>query len=66
MLAREIQPNSARRRIFDGAAEAKLIALTLSGPEDFARWNLRLLEEEGCRTAHCRARQRQLTIPGGR
>ena len=39
--------NSARPRIFDGAAEAKLIALTLSpAPEGFARWSLRLLEEK--------------------
>src|SRR5436853_5110178 len=34
-------------RIFDGVAEAKLIALTLSpAPEGFARWSLRLLEEK--------------------
>ena len=40
-------PNSARPRIFDGVAEAKLIALTLSpAPEGFARWSLRLLEEK--------------------
>src|SRR4029077_4991258 len=30
VLARKYNSNSARRRIFDGAAEAKLIALTLS------------------------------------
>jgi hypothetical protein len=30
VLARKYKSNSARRRIFDGAAEAKLIALTLS------------------------------------
>ena len=30
VLARKYNLNSARRRIFDGAAEAKLIALTLS------------------------------------
>jgi hypothetical protein len=29
-LRRKYNPNSARPRIFDGAAEAKLIALTLS------------------------------------
>jgi hypothetical protein len=35
-LARKYNSNSARRRIFDGAAEAKLIALTLSpAPEGF-------------------------------
>ena len=60
VLARKYNSNSARRRIFDGAAEAKLIALTLSpAPAGFARWSLRLLEGEGRRTAHCRARQRQ-------
>ncbi len=44
---RKHNPNSARPRIFDGAAEAKLIALTCSpAPEGFARWSLRLLEEK--------------------
>jgi len=53
VLRRKYNPNSARPRIFDGVAEAKLIALTLSpAPEGFARWSLRL-------PAHCRARQRQ-------
>ncbi len=47
VLARKCNANSARRRIFDGAAEAKLIALTLSpAPQGFARWSLRLLEEK--------------------
>ena len=47
ILRRKYNPNSARPRIFDGAAEAKLIALTLSpAPEGFARWSLRLLEEK--------------------
>ena len=46
-LRRKYNPNSARPRIFDGAAEAKLIALTCSpAPEGFARWSLRLLEEK--------------------
>jgi hypothetical protein len=46
-LKRKHHPNSARKRIFDGAAEAKLIALTCSpAPEGFARWSLRLLEEK--------------------
>ena len=46
VLRRKYNPNSARPRIFDGVAEAKLIALTLSpAPEGFARWSLRLLEE---------------------
>ena len=43
---RKHSPNSARKRIFDGAAEAKLIALACSKPpEGFAKWTLRLLEE---------------------
>jgi hypothetical protein len=47
VLKRKYNPNSARPRIFDGVAEAKLIALTLSpAPEGFARWSLRLLEEK--------------------
>jgi hypothetical protein len=47
VLTREYNPNSARPRIFDGAAEAKLIALTCSpAPAGFARWSLRLLEEK--------------------
>ena len=46
-LSRKYNPNSARPRIFDGAAEAKLIALTCSpAPEGFARWSLRRLEEK--------------------
>jgi len=46
VLARKYNSNSARRRIFDGAAEAKLIALTLSpAPAGFARWSLRLVVE---------------------
>jgi len=47
VLTRKYNPNSARPRIFDGVAEAKLIALTLSpAPEGFARWSLRLLEDK--------------------
>jgi hypothetical protein len=46
-LNRKFNPNSARPRIFDGAAEAKLIALACSpAPEGFVRWTLRLLEEK--------------------
>ena len=46
-LTRKYNPGSAPRRIFDGAAEAKLIALTLAPvPEGFARWSRRLLEEK--------------------
>jgi hypothetical protein len=44
-LTRHHSPNSARRRIFDGEAEAKLIALTRSPPpKGRARWTLVLLE----------------------
>jgi transposase len=47
VLTRKYNSNSARPRIFDGEAEAKLIALTLSpAPKGFARWSLRLLEEK--------------------
>jgi transposase len=47
VLTRKYNPKSARPRIFDGEAEAKLIALTLSpAPDGFARWTLRLLEEK--------------------
>jgi transposase len=47
VLARKYNPSSAPPRIFDGVAEAKLIALTLSpAPEGYARWSLRLLEEK--------------------
>jgi hypothetical protein len=46
-LTRKYNPNSARPRIFDGAAEAKLIALACSSaPAGFTRWTLRLLEEK--------------------
>ena len=45
-LIRKHSPNSARRRIFDGAAEARLIALACSKPPaGRARWTLQLLEE---------------------
>ena len=45
-LTRKLSPNSARRRIFDGAAaEAKLIALACSPPpKGRKRWTLTLLE----------------------
>ena len=47
VLSRKYNANSARPRIFDGAAEAKLIALTCGpAPEGFAKWSLRLLEEK--------------------
>jgi hypothetical protein len=44
-LTRKHSPASARPRIFDGAAEAKLIALACSElPKGRARWSLKLLE----------------------
>jgi transposase len=47
VLVRKHSPVSARARIFDGAAEAKLIALTRSPPpEGRARWTLSLLEDK--------------------
>ncbi len=47
VLSRKSNPNSAPRRIFDGAAEAKLIALACGpAPAGRARWTLRLLEEK--------------------
>jgi hypothetical protein len=46
VLVRRHSPHSARKRIFDGAAEAKLIALACSKPpEGRVKWTLRLLEE---------------------
>ena len=47
VLTRRYNPNSAPRRIFDGAAEAKLIALACGpAPAGCAKWTLRLLEEK--------------------
>jgi transposase len=47
VLTRKHSPASARPRIFDGAAEAKLIALACSEPpEGRARWTLSLLEDK--------------------
>ena len=45
VLTRKHSPASARQRIFDGAAEAKLIALACSDPpKGRVRWTLTLLE----------------------
>ena len=47
VLTRKHSPASARRRIFDGASEAKLIALACSEPpKGRARWTLSLLEDK--------------------
>src|SRR6202042_2625871 len=45
VLIRKHSPASARQRIFDGASEAKLIALACSDPpKGRVRWTLKLLE----------------------
>ena len=45
VLTRKHSPASARQRIFDGTAEAKLIALACSPPpKGRVRWTLQLLE----------------------
>lgn len=47
VLTPKRSPNSARPRIFDGAAEAKLIALACSTPpEGRTRWTLQMLEDQ--------------------
>src|SRR5476651_1725013 len=47
VLTRKHSPNSARKRVFDGAAEAKLIALACSEPpKGRSRWTLNLLEDK--------------------
>ena len=47
VLTPKRSPASARTRIFDGAAEAKVIALACSEPpKGRARWTLRLLEDK--------------------
>ena len=47
VLVHKYSPRSARTRIFDGAAEAKLIALACSAPpKGRKRWTLQLLEEQ--------------------
>jgi hypothetical protein len=47
VLTRKYNPRSAPRRIFDGVAEAKLIALACGpAPEGYARWTLSLLEQK--------------------
>jgi hypothetical protein len=46
VLTPKRSPNSARRRIFDGANEAKLIALACTTPQGFARWTLQMLESK--------------------
>jgi hypothetical protein len=57
---RKQSPNSARKRIFDGAAEAKLIAPACSAPpKGRKRWTLTLLETSRGRAEHRRSRQRQ-------
>jgi hypothetical protein len=46
VLTRKPSPALARQRIFDGAAEGKLVALACSKPQiGRARWTLKLPEE---------------------
>ena len=46
-LTRKYNPRCAPPRIFDGVAEAKLIALVCGpAPEGYARWTLSLLEKK--------------------
>src|SRR4029077_11130428 len=54
VMRRKYHPNCARPLIFDGAAEAKLIALTpLSGPGGVRPLESAPARGEGRRTAHC-------------
>lgn len=47
VLTRKYNPSCARPRIFDGAAEVKLIALACGpAPTGYARWTLSLLEKK--------------------
>lgn len=47
VLTRKYNPRCAPRRIFDGEAEAKLIALACGpAPAGYARWTLSLLEQK--------------------
>ena len=47
VLTRKYNANSARPRIFDGAGQAKLIALACGpAPAGHAKWTLRLREEK--------------------
>ena len=47
VLTRKYNPRSSPRMIFDGVAEAKLIALACGpAPEGYARWTLSLLEQK--------------------
>jgi len=47
VLSRKTNPKCARARIFDGVAEAKLIALACGpAPAGHAKWSLRLLEQK--------------------
>ena len=58
-LTRKYNPNSARPRIFDGAAEAKLIALTCSPAPGVRALEFAPARGEGRRIEHRREGQRQ-------
>ena len=59
-LTRKHSPNSARKRIFDGAAEAKLIALACSAAAERTQaLDADVAGNRGRAAEHCRSRQRQ-------
>jgi hypothetical protein len=62
-LTRKHSPNSARRRIFDGAAEAKLIALACSSPPKGRKRDIDAAGDRRGGAEYCRARQRQHDLP---
>src|ERR1700681_4534243 len=64
VLRHKQSPNSARRRIFDGASEAKLIALACSAPPQRpGEVDLAAVGGQGRGIEHRRARQRQHDWP---
>jgi hypothetical protein len=63
VLTPKRSPNSARKRIFDGASEAKLIALACSvPPAGYAKWTLQMLEDK----VRCRVVSTACGLPSGR
>ena len=59
-LTRKHSPNSARKRIFDGVGEAKLIALACSPPPKGTQAvDADVAGNRGRAAEHCRSRQRQ-------
>jgi hypothetical protein len=58
-LTRKHSPASARPRVFDGAAEANLIALACSEPPKGRARYVAATGRQGCGVEHRRSRQRQ-------